>query len=115
LRRTGCRRGSRRISAQIAHREAIVQLGITGAGAFAEGFDLDIFKTFGSVAGLTTQGVSFGGRLTALFPRLQSWQNLDWKTNPLKASDTAWPTLAHVSLQGFNGSLDILAGAPPVQ
>lgn len=96
----------------IRHRDAITQLGVTGAGAFAADLDLDVFRTFGRVQGLSTQGVSFGGRLPELFPHLQAWRNLDWKSNPVTASAGAWPALAHLSLQGFNGSLAVFEGAP---
>ncbi|KQS59300.1 hypothetical protein ASG39_18395 [Rhizobium sp. Leaf371] len=97
---------------KIQNKDAIREIGVVGSGAFQEGYDLDGFKAFGNVKGLTTHNVSFRSKLPELFPKLEAWLNLDWKANEVEPLNGSWPNLASLSLQGFSGSLSTFDGAP---
>lgn len=97
---------------RIRKKDAILEIDISGSGAFAENFDLEVFKEFTNVKAITTQNVPFYSRLPDLFPKVETWLNLDWKANKIKALDGKWPRLTNLSLQGFSGSLSIFDGAP---
>ncbi|MGK6317016.1 hypothetical protein [Neorhizobium sp. DT-125] len=96
----------------IKNQHALTDIGITGAGAFDKDFDLDVFKAFVNVRKLITMSVSFGPGLPDLFPNLETWLNMDWRSNPIKALDGKWTKLANLSLQGFSGRLSAFDGAP---
>ncbi|KLD70464.1 hypothetical protein [Xanthomonas pisi] len=97
---------------KVRRREAIVEIGILGNSVFAEDFDYDVFKSFSNVKGLTTQNVSFGPILPTLFPALETWQSLDWKSNKLHSLNGSWTKLARLSVHGFSGSLDVFDDRP---
>ena len=90
----------------------IVEIGIVGFGAFSEDFDLDVFKNFGNVKKITTHGLSFRSRLPELFPKLETWLNLDWKTNKVENLGNRWPYLKNLALHGFSGSLALFEKSP---
>ncbi|SCY79786.1 hypothetical protein SAMN03159288_04312 [Rhizobium sp. NFACC06-2] len=90
----------------------IVEIGIVGSGAFSEDFDLDVFKNFRNVKKITTHGLSFRSRLPELFPKLETWLNLDWKTNKVEYLGNRCPDLKNLALHGFSGSLALFENSP---
>lgn len=111
LPRTGCRPISRQTSAQ-SKTSVLSRYRDDGCGAFDKDFDLDVFKAFVNLRKLITMSVSFGPGLPDLFPNLETWLNMDWRSNPVKALDGKWTNLANLSLQGFSGRLSAFDGAP---
>ncbi|KQR13716.1 MULTISPECIES: hypothetical protein [Xanthomonas] len=97
---------------KVKKRDAIVEIGIQGEGAFADDFDYDVFKTFKNVKALTTHGVSFGPVLPMLFPKLEAWENLGWKSNTLHSLNGSWARLSRLSIHGLSGSLHVFDDRP---
>ncbi|WP_284778580.1 hypothetical protein [Agrobacterium sp. lyk4-40-TYG-31] len=96
----------------IRKKNDIVEIGIVGSGAFPEDLELDVFKDFPNIRKITTQSISFRFRLPELFPKLESWLNLDWKTNKVGNLDNDWHDLTNLSLHGFSGSLVLFENSP---
>lgn len=96
----------------IRKKDDIIEIGIVGSGAFSEDFDLDVFKKFPNIRKITTHGISFRSRLPELFPKLETWLNLDWKTNKVENLGNGWPDLKNLALHGFSGSLALFENSP---
>lgn len=96
----------------IRKKDDIIEIGIVGSGAFSEDFDLDVFKKFPNIRKITTHGISFRARLPELFPKLETWLNLDWKTNKVENLGNGWPDLKNLALHGFSGSLALFEKSP---